>query len=259
MPDIAINDATLIQFMGVFFRIVGILIWLPILGESQVPAIVKIGLGMLLAIIIFPTLALSPLSVSNDIFTLAWFALKEGSIGLILGLISKTAFYGVLMAAQFVGYQMGFGTASIFDPNSGSQISPFSQFQNAIAVLVFLVFNFHHFFIETILQSFDIVSLGAIRPSPEIAPKLAAITGSIFTVGVKLAAPVLTSLMFTMVALGLIARTVPQVNVFVLSFPISSLTGFAVFVVSISYYSSELRLYFEHFSGEFLTILKLMK
>lgn len=258
MLNFPINEEVVIAFIGVFFRLLGVLILLPMFGERQVPALLKIAFSLILSFIIFPMIKVPVDQINIEVDALIGLVLKESAIGMVLGFVSRIVFYGVLLAAKFVGYQMGFGMANMLDPSSGAQISPLAQFQQVIALAIFLVFNFHHSFIQILKNSFSIVPIGKVYFSPEIGRQLIIYTGKIFLIGVKLAAPILTALVFTMFSLGLIARTVPQVNVFVLSFPISFLIGFIVFIVSLSFFTSELEGYFNMFTGNFTSMLHLM-
>ncbi len=258
MNNLPIDSALVINFMGVLFRIIGIFIWLPMLGDRQIPPTLKIAFAFMLTVMIYPLVSFQPLGENIPPLYIVLMLLKESLIGLVLGFIAKVAFHGVLMAAQFVGYQMGFGMANLLDPSSGAQVSPLSQFKTVIATAIFITLNFHHVFIHSLQVSFHVIPLGELNPSPLLFKNLISFSAQIFIIGIKLAAPILTALVFTMFALGMIARTVPQVNVFVLSFPISFLVGFIVFLFSMRFYTNELMNYFNLFSEHFVNAMSLM-
>lgn len=258
MKYLSIDPALIVFFVGVWFRILSMLIWLPVLGDSQIPPMIKIGISFMLALVIYPMVPKINGVIDLQMSFIIYLMLKEAFIGLIIGFVAKIVFYGVMMAAQFVGYQMGFGMASLLDPSTGTSVSPFSQFQTVLATALFLTMNFHHMFIQAIYSSFEIVPLTAFNPSPLLGSRLISLSGEIFTIGIKLSAPVLTALIFTMFSLGLIARTVPQVNVFVLSFPISMVVGFLVFVFSLSFFYSQLGKYYSTITGQIFDVLALV-
>ena len=125
------------------------------------------------------------------------------------------------MAASFVGYQMGFGTANIMMPGSDTQMNAFTSFHRIFILLVFLSLNLHYIYLHAITKSFQIVPAGMGLPTGEFIQIILQSTSEIFKVSLQLAAPMLVALLFSMAALGLVARTVPQMNVFTLSFPLS--------------------------------------
>jgi flagellar biosynthesis protein FliR len=217
-----------------FLRISCIIALLPLFGESNVPIRVRIIFSAAMAFGIYPMLPLSYESAVNhslnDVSSLSLLMLKEMIIGMVLGYTSKLAFDGIVMAANLVGIQMGFNTASIFLPDSSEQTNGFSALHRLIIILIFLSLNMHHIYIKAIWQSFQLIPIGHAIPTANLSKLLLVISSGIFATAIQLAAPILVGLLFSTAALGLVNRAVPQANVFVMSFPTNFFVGLLIYM-----------------------------
>ena len=237
----------------IFLRITGIFFFLPIFGDYPTPNRVRILLAAAMTVGFYGLVPLpDTVAVTTDVILTGWLIFKELLIGLTLGFIARMAFAGVLMAANLVGYQMGFGTASLMMPGADQQMDGFSAFHRVLVILIFLSLDMHHLFVDAIAQSFTIIQLGGVLPQLGLGELLIGLSASIFVISMQLAAPVLVALLFTMAALGLIARTVPQMNVFTLSFPVSFFVGLAVYMATFPFFPEWMR---EHFLGTHTNML----
>lgn len=176
-------------------------------------------------------------------------------LGLIIGLIARLIFTAVEFGATVIGFQMGFAAANVFDPQSQRQVALLSQFQNVFATLIFLAINGHHVFIETAAFSYQILPPGLINFSGEAVPFLMKLASHMFALGVQFSAPVLAILLLSGLILGMLARVFPQLNVFLLSFPINIGIGFIVIGLTLDLASSIIRREFDTIGERFLTIL----
>ena len=220
-----------------FVRIGAILATLPILGDEPVPVRVRILLAVAVCLVIIPVLpgdwiALQP----NDIIGFALAVGQQVLLGGIIGFVAKIIFDGLVAAASVCGYQMGFGTASLMMPGVGERLDGFQALHRVFVILIFFSLNLHHLFFEAIFQSFQLVKPGHLHLTRDLAEYLLRCTSGIFSVALQLAAPVLIALSFTMVALGLVARTVPEFNVFTASFPASFFVGLTVYLACLPFF-----------------------
>jgi len=158
---------------------------------------------------------------------------REALIGLSLGLLSQVIFSAVEFCGQIIGTQMGFSAAAQFDPTMGTQVSIMSVFQNLLAILLFMTLGMHHVFIRAIVESYAVIPVGAWHMSGELLQFVIATTTGVFILGIKLAAPVMASLLAATVALGIMARSFPQMNIFMISFPLNIGLGFVVLGVTL--------------------------
>jgi flagellar biosynthetic protein FliR len=127
---------------------------------------------------------------------------------------------------------MGFAAANVFDPQTSQQLSLMSQFSNIIAILIFLSLDIHHFFFEIMVDSYILLPPGYLDFSGGVVPLLIDLAGHMFLLGIKLSAPVLALLLLSTLVLGILARVFPQLNVFMLSFPMN--IGIALFVIGLT-------------------------
>jgi flagellar biosynthetic protein FliR len=116
---------------------------------------------------------------------------------------------------------MGFAAANVFDPQNQHQISLIAQFQNVLAILIFLALDIHHIFFQAIVASYDALPPGLLDLSGGAVAFLLQLSGNIFILGVKFSAPVLAVLLLSGLVLGILSRVFPQLNVFMLSFPLN--------------------------------------
>lgn len=232
--------------LAIFLRVSGVLFALPVFGDDIVPLRVRTLLSISLTMMVIPMVPKmwDPNSISS-IFELASVVLRELLIGLSIGYVAKLLFDAVVMAAGLVGYQMGFGTAELLMPDLGQPVSAFTHFHRNLMILFFLVLDFHHIYLKTMVESFRMIPIGKASLSPFLGMEFVKASGVVFASSVELAAPILVALLFTMTALGLLARAVPQVNVFIISFPIGFAVGLLVYVATIPLFPSWMQ---EHFS-----------
>ncbi|MEI6833136.1 MAG: flagellar biosynthetic protein FliR [bacterium] len=258
----AIDSTQILTAAAIFFRISCIVALLPLFGDSTVPIRVRILLSVALTAGVYPIL---PPSVTagvsiaiNDVGTLSILMAKELLIGLVLGYTAKLAFDGVIMAANMVGLQMGFNTASVFIPDADDTTNGFTALHRMLVVLIFLALNLHHVYIKSVFDSFKLIPLGQAQVPGTLNSHLLVVSAGIFATAVQLAAPLLVGLLFSTAALGLINRAVPQANVFVMSFPANFFVGLFLYMALIPLLPGWLSVHFEASQQHILTALSLI-
>jgi flagellar biosynthetic protein FliR len=152
-------------------------------------------------------------------------AVGEVLIGLLAGFAIRLIFEGIQLAGELAGYQMGLAIAEVIDPSSEDQVAILSQFMNLLAMLVFLAINGHHWFIRTLVESYEAIPPVGFQPTGAVIERLTRLTSDMFIVSLKAGAPVVVALLLGTVAFGLVARTVPQMNIFVVSMPVNIALG----------------------------------
>jgi len=228
-----------------FLRIGGILFALPIIGDAPTPVRARILLALALTLGLYPLLPpnWAP-NLALDVLTVGSYVVREIVIGLTIGFFARVAFDGLMMAATIVSYQMGFGTASLFLPDYSEKLDSFSAFHRMIVMLIFLSLGLHQIFISAIVDTFTLIPGGAAHFSGPLTKMVIELTAGMLAISIQLAAPVLVALLFTMAALGLIARTVPNMNAFIMSFPASFCVGLVVYIATLPLFPDWMR---EHF------------
>lgn len=213
-------------FVVLVSRIGGILAALPVFSGRTIPVKVKLGLVLVLSLMLAPVIPMPALSM--DPVILAGGLLSEMTIGVTIGLAVRLVFGALEVAGELLGIQMGFGAVHLFDPTTSHQTPMIAQFLTMLASLVFLSLNAHLFAMTTIIQSYEAIPAFGAHLSSHLGEEILMLSQRMFTIGLKLAAPVLITVLLINVLLALLGRAVPQVNVFILSFPVTIAGGLIV-------------------------------
>lgn len=251
-----LNPAEYEKFLFVMFRVGSMILFIPILGSGQVPNRVKIGFILFISIAVFPMVRATPMPELKGLFDLVVYLFSEITIGLAVAYSARLLFTAVQIAGTVVDFQMGFGVVNVIDPQTETQVSITAQFQNILAILMFLAADAHHFIIEAIVESFFLINPSQINFStftPEIMLMLFSAT---FLTAVKIAAPIMAILFFISVGLGLVARTVPQMNVFIVGFPLQIGVGLLMVGLSMSFFSILVQEQIQELPERFLGIMQ---
>ncbi len=205
-------------------RILGVIAIAPPFGNNAVPVTIKLGLGVLLAMIVAPTLPtyeLDPVSLPGIMNILGQFI-----IGIAIGFVMRLAFAAIEMAGEVASLTMGLGFATFFDPMTHGRTSAISQYLVLIASLLMLSLNVHLSLLETLVLSFKTLPADLNVLHQFNFKLLSGLGAQIFSVGMQLALPVVAALLLTNVALGILTRAAPQLNLFGIGFPITITVGF---------------------------------
>jgi len=204
----------------VFARVGGIVTAAPVLGSERVPIPVRVGFAFLVAVVLAPVAPLSEGAVPEGVLAFAAVAVKETAVGMLIGFVSNLVFLVIQMAGSFADLQAGFGFAGMLDPTYQGKTSVIGQFHNLAALLIFVGLNGHHLLISGVVDSFQAMPLGAVAVAPGLSDSLLALASKMFMMVIKISAPVVFAVLLADIALGMVARTVPQMNVLVLGFPV---------------------------------------
>jgi len=220
-------------FLLVNFRISGLLLTAPIFSRKSIPVLIKVGFGILLAILLLPMVMKNPLPLAPSLIDLSFIGVKEILIGVTLGLILKLLFYAAQMAGSFVGFQSGLSVANVIDPSTQAEVNLLGAFWFLVASIVFLAIDGHHIVISGLADSYLVIPLGKAAFGASAADLLMRLSGAVFTMALKLTAPILLTVFLVDVALGVLARTIPQMNIFVIGIPVKIAVAIAMMVVSL--------------------------
>lgn len=242
-------------FLVVLARVAGFIGAIPVFSSAQTPAKIKISMTVAFALLLYPTMSKGLPGVSFAPLAFTLFLIAEILLGMIIGLVARLVFTAVEYGATVIGFQMGFAAANVFDPTSERQIALISQFQNVFAILIFLAVDGHHLFFRLAIRSFELLPPGHLNLSGDAVPFLMDLGAKMFALGVQFSAPVLAILLLSGLILGILARIFPQLNVFLLSFPINIATAFIVIALTLDLASALLRREFD-LLGE--TIINMM-
>ncbi len=225
-------DAWVAAFVWPFLRVLAFIGTAPLLHDRAVPARVKVGLAAAVAAAIAPSLPAAPASLSapGALLLIA----QQVLIGVALGWSLRIVFAAVELAGDLVGLQMGLAFAGFIDPASGHPSPMVGSFLALLATLIFLAIDGHLVMIAALGESFRAVPVGA-EGAPLTDPaRLVATGATLFRIGLELALPALVTMLLVNLALGVLARAAPQLNVFAVGFPATLLVGFAALAAALA-------------------------
>ncbi|MFH1068818.1 MAG: flagellar biosynthetic protein FliR [Candidatus Glassbacteria bacterium] len=235
ITDIALRQVEIYSL--IFFRVSGIIFMMPFFGSENVPRLMRIGLSLVITFVLVPTLNLTNVPLPENLWTYTGVVFKELVVGLALGYISMLIFHGIQFAGDLVGYQMGLGIGNVIDPMSEVQISLIGTLQNLLAVLIYLSLFWDHFLFKSLAASFHVIPIAGVILKEPLIGELTRMTADVFVIALKMGAPLLAALFLADVALGFIARTAPQINVFIIGFPVKVGLGILLLGISLPYFS----------------------
>ncbi len=243
------------HFLFPLARILGLIAVEPTLSNKSIPKKVKLGLAVLLSIVIAPLVEV-PLEIEPASAIGLLVFVQQIMIGLILGFSIRIVFIGFEMAGNIIGYQMGLGFANFFDPQNSAQTPVISQFMGLIILLLFLSVNGHLMMISALVESFKVMPIAPDTIHAVQFKNLALWGEEIFRIGVNLSLPIIAVLLVTNVALGVLSRAAPQLNLFSVGFGITLILGFAALYVLFPYMQPLLVRLFEQGVGQGLVFLR---
>ncbi len=245
-------------FLLCLARVVALIASIPVFSGSQIAVRIKIGLAVMTTVLLFPSMSAYTPNVSLTLTEFGIFLVNEVLIGILIGLIAQLVFTAVSFGGTVIGYQMGFAAANIFDPQTTQQLSLMSQFINILALLAFLSFDIHHYFFRAIVETYQYFPPGYIDFSGGAVAELMRLASHMFVLGVKFSAPILALLMLSSFVLGILARVFPQLNVFMLSFPLNISISFFVIGLTLRAMFFILRREFDTLAENILNIFHLL-
>lgn len=238
MPDpFSVTYRQVETFILILIRVTTLFLVAPVFGSRNLPAQLKAGFSLVVALLLFLSVpVLAPDRASKSVFDLAGNGLGEFMVGLAISYTAYMLFAGIQMAGQIIDIQMGFGLVNVIDPQSNSQVSILGQFYYLVSILVFLALNGHHILLRALADSYRLVPVGSfswLSHAAATGPLLTDYFTRIFIIAFQVAGPAIATLFLTSMAMGVLSRTVPQMNVFIVGLPLSVLVGLLITIFSI--------------------------
>lgn len=212
----------------VFFRIIFFIMFCPVIGSRNFPAMLKVALAIFLTIPAIATMDVATFSGFSWNLSFFFLLLQEMMLGFAMGFLSQIIFVGVEVAGQLIDFQVGFSMAQAYDTTFQITGSQFGKMYYWLATSVFFLANLHYQLIKGIVQSFTIVSVGRVSFSGLTIEGIVKIFAQMMEMAVNLAAPIIISLLVIDLILGILARTVPQINLLMLSLPLKTGISFCL-------------------------------
>ena len=256
MTNIYVADFVFVLL--IFVRIVSAFFAAPVLGHKAFPALAKIFVAFLLAYVVYFSLPDKTLKIEITQWSLAANIFKEAITGLILGFSLNLVFYGVSYAGTLIGFDMELAMAEVFNPGEDVSNNAVGEVFYLGAMLVFLLINGHHFLIQALSYSFKIIPLGKFSVTKPVYDLLLVYSASVFVIAVKIASPILVSFFLVNIAEGILARIIPQMQVFFVTQPLKLIMGFLMLAFIVPVYVYVLKGLLRNFEDGLLTLIKAM-
>lgn len=237
-------DLWMAGFLFPLARIMGLIATAPILSNRAIPARIRMGFGAAMTLALIPALPPSGLIVGSWPGLLA--LLQQMLIGIALGFSMRVVFTAIDLAGELIGLQMGLGFAMFYDPDNVAQSPVISEFLGLLAMLIFLSINGHLMLLAVIGNSFEWWPIGADLFPANGWMAIARWGSTIFSAGVMLALPVIAALLVVNIALAILTRAAPTLNLFAIGFPVTLIAGFVMLLLSMPFFAPALQQLFDY-------------
>lgn len=247
------------HFLLILLRVSVIMFLFPIYGSKVIPLIVKAGLSLVITLCLYSVVYTDPLVFPHKVFSAPSLVVSELFIGLCLALGVRFFFAAAQLAGVIIGFQMGFSMINVVDPQSGSQVSVMDQIAYWVVTVVFLLINGHHIVIHALVESFHIIPVGyGFHFDQGLVNMISQFGADIFSLSLKIGAPVIAALFFTSVAFGITSKFAPQINVMIVAFPVKIIVGLFLFGAALQVASYFTGKYVNELNGIFIHTLNFL-
>ena len=225
----------------------------------NIPVQIRAASAIAMAILIFPVLMEE--MTFNAPATVAMFAVlivQEIFVGWLIGFVGYVVLSAITMSGKIMDMQVGYTIAQVMDPTSNEQSPLIGSFLYNLTIIYFLAVNGHHMIVAALVESFRAVPFDAVTWHATMADFMINLTNGIFLVGMKIAMPVTFSILITNVGMGILARTMPQMNIFVIGIPMHLMIGTAMLALLMPFYVLFLDVMFDDIYASISTAIKLI-
>ena len=243
-------------YLLVFVRVSSFFVTMPLFSYRNIPAQHRIAFSVVLSWVMYYTIDSKAFEINGQYFLMI---MKEAMVGLLIGFVAYMIVTAIQIAGGFIDFQMGFAIANVIDPQTGSQSPLTGQYLYTFALLLLLALNGHHLLLDGIFYSYQLIPID--RPwipfgNENLVDYVISAFNSMFIIAFQMSIPVVATLFLVDVALGIVARTVPQLNIFVVGFPIKIAVAFIVLFIVMGVTFTVMQKLFEMM---FVTMRDLMK
>lgn len=229
-----LNNIILYPFFITFIRISGMFLTLPLFSDKLISTPIKLTIALLLTLALSPIVSqYIPLQPTN-VSVLALVIITELAIGILMGISARFFIYAVNIAGDFMSTLMGLQSSSMFDPSTGTNSTTLSKMLTLMALAAFLALDLHLYVIKAFIESYSIIPYNYNIDLGELSFAIISLVSKITILGIKIASPVVITNFLINIALGILNRLVPQVQVFFISMPLTMLVGVFILVLTVS-------------------------
>lgn len=230
-------------FLLVLSRWAGMVMLAPVFGARGLPGMVKLGFAISITVILYPLIQASNPQIPFELLPYIGILVKEVLIGLVIGFVIYAVTAVLEGAGQLIDLQMGFTMGASIDPVYGMQSPMMGNFQMVLATMILLATNAHHYLVAAMVKSYAYVPInpGGLPQGIEFYIHL---VRDVFSLSIQLALPVFGALVLADIGVGLLSRTVPQLNIFAVIFPVKVIFGFILLLLAVPFFGESVSMLF---------------
>jgi len=241
----------------VFVRMTSLFVVTPVFGRKEMPAYLKIGFAFFCTYILVPLLGDVQVEYSNLLsFTLI--VGKEFLVGVIIGFVSFLVFSALYVAGQIIDMQIGFGMVNVIDPTMNTQVPLIGNFMTILTTMFFLVVDGHHILLSALFKSYSVLPINGFAFTEAMVNNIIAVFTELFVIGFKISVPIIAAALMTEIALGVLSKTVPQMNVFIVGIPLKIGIGLLTLFIMMPVFIQIMAVTFDKMYGYIYLIIRSM-
>lgn len=224
------NADTIQNLLLIFARMGGLVMTAPVFSSHRVPPQLRAAISVIMTMIVFPLV--KPIPIENSIINFGLLVVNEVIIGLVLGFTANMIFMVIQVAGELQDTQIGFGFAGVVDPNMGQSSAIIGQLQMIMMWIIFVAANGHHFLLKAVAESFILIPPGLGAFNVEGVNRMVTISAEMLMLAIKIGAPVVAAVLVADMAMGVLQRTAPQLNLMAVGFQVKIVVGVAVLILA---------------------------
>lgn len=245
-------SAEIFGFLLVFARLGTMIMTLPGFGESVVPARARLAIGLAITFALYIPLRGSLPGVPESPITLALMLGLEIGVGLLIGLSARLVLSGLHVAGTVIAFQSGLAAAQNFDPTQNSQGALLGAFMTLMGLVTIFAFNLHYLMLVAMRDSYQLFPIGQALPIGDFSDIATRAVAGSFTLGIQIAAPFMVYGLVFNIGLGLLARLMPQLQVFFIAMPLNVLMAFVILMLVLGALMAWFTDYFQNSLGAYI-------
>lgn len=255
-----LSESYILLFALIFLRMIAFTFSSALFGLQNISVAIKVLLALSLTSLTFPILK-SQSIYTNEILAgfsenIIFLAVKELITGIVIGFLTRLFFFAVSMTGDLVSVYMGLSNAQLFNPMTNTTGNSMEQFHTLMGVLVLLAIDGHHTFIMSIMQSFELIPVSTLSLKVGSLAEVAYWGQDVLIMAIKMSAPILVAIITVNIAMAILARVVPQINVLVTGAPITFGIGIFILIICMPLWVLEMNGVLELTSAKLLTVIK---
>ncbi len=223
-------------FLFIFIRVTAVFVTAPLFSNKAFPSMAKIALALVISYLIFTFINKDSIQLEITLSFIFTNVIKEILTGVILGFSVALVFFAISFAGTIIGFDIGMSMAQVLNPTEETNNNVLGEYLYILAILILILINGHHYIIRSITYSFTIVPIGAYTLNTEVFDFIVKMGASVFVLAVKIASPILVSFFLVHLAEGIMARVIPQMQVFFVTYPLKIGLGIVMLMVTIPLY-----------------------